>query len=363
MMTAFCTYAQRCCRLVAVLLLTACGASERIDTPDEQPLQVVFRLAMENRREGSRATWGDDYAPSEIGTAFDNRIRLGSLHTLIYATGTDAACVGALKDLYYRQISPDTYEFYGTLNIPKEHLRPNHAYRIMVFANCGDNVTASNLGTLTYDRRDAVPDPTDPAKDGYIPMWGVRTVDLELFAGDRQDIGTIYLLRAVAKVEVALSKELAEQGFTIAGAKLDRCNGRGYCLPTGYDAAADTRDIDREKGARPLSSTVAAPVALDLSADRSAATIYLPEYAATDGGAASIAVTIDQPTQPVATPYAGTIRLGSYADGQPTGDAVDLLRNHIYRYEITDLGVDEFVLQYTVCDWEDAQTSGDIRFE
>ena len=99
MMTAFRTYAQRCCRLAAVLLLTACGASERIDTPDEQPLQVVFRLAMENRRAGSRATWGDDYDPSDPGTEFDNRIRLGSLRTLVFTTGTDAAFVGEVGEL------------------------------------------------------------------------------------------------------------------------------------------------------------------------------------------------------------------------------------------------------------------------
>ncbi len=363
MMTAFRTYAQRCCRLVAVLLLTACGASERIDTPDEQPLQVVFRLAMENRRAGSRATWGDDYDPSDPGTEFDNRIRLGSLRTLVFTTGTDAAFVGEVGELEYRQTAHNLYEFYGTLRIPDTYLKPNAEYRIMVFANCGDAVTAANLGALTYDRRDAVPDPTDSAKDGYIPMWGVRTVGLELFAGDRQDIGTIYLLRAVAKIELALSEELAASGCTIAEASLDRCNGRGYCLPTGYGAAADTREIDLEKGARPLASLLPAAVAFDRSADGSAATIYLPEYAAADGGAASIRVVVDQPTQPVATPYAGTIRLGSYAGGKPTGDAVDLLRNHIYRYEITDLGVDEFVLQYTVCDWEDAQTSGEILFE
>jgi len=48
------------------------------------------------------------------------------------------------------------------------------------------------------------------------------------------------------------------------------------------------------------------------------------------------------------------MKLADYSNGQVVGDGIDfLLRNHIYRYEITGVNSEANIIEvgYTVCDW------------
>lgn len=301
-----------------------------------QAVQVTFTLAAGNAPTDTRATWGDDY-PNENGTAWESAIDPDDLQVLLYTT--DNAYVARVENLvYFRNDDGVTYTYHGQLTASSDDLTPGTEYKIMVFANCGiNNDTETNISTLAN---------TTFTRDGadYIPLWGVKTTTLALTPGTADNLGTIDLLRAMAKIEVTLSAALTDE-YTLSSITLNRYNTRGYCLPAGYATASQTTDLDREDGTAPISfnpneslATNAAP--FTISTDGNTAVCYLPEYEAEDANPAVLTITLNS--------KAYTLDLKDYT----TNAYYDLVRNHIYRYTITGVNKGTLTVQYRVLPWE-----------
>lgn len=302
-----------------------------------QAVQVTFTLAAGNAPTETRAegpTWGDDY-PNENGTAWESAIDPDDLQVLLYTTNN--AYIARVENLVYFRNDDGTYTYHGQLTADADDLTPGTEYKIMVFANCGiNNDTKTYISTLAN---------TTFTRDGadYIPLWGVKTTTLDLTPGTADNLGTIDLLRAMAKIEVTLSDALTDE-YTLSSITLNRYNTTGYCLPAGYATASKTTDLDREDGTTPISfnpnESLAANAPFTISTDGNTAVCYLPEYEAEDANRAVLTITLNG--------KAYSLELKDYT----TNAYYDLVRNHIYRYTITGVNEGTLTVQYRVLPWE-----------
>lgn len=302
--------------------------------------QVSFILSLSNATEGTRATWNDPY-DSQKATAYENRIDPASLQVLIYDSENKPHKVTILS---YTQTTPggNEYTFIGSVT---DDL-PQGTYKLMVFANADPVDGVDDLGKLSYSYDNAAFN----NQTWLIPMWGVGTYDLNLVKGERVTLeAPIYLLRAMAKVEILLAPEIQNQ-YNIESATLSRYNTEGFVTPQDYATVANTKELEQETGTNnittfnPKAGAGTGNPAFLLSGDNKTATLYIPEYANTAGNEATISLTLSNDGDKSYTLY-----FREYDGGQPTGTAHDIVRNHIYRYTVKK--AEELQIQYTVCPW------------
>lgn len=333
---------------IAGLTLVSCNSIyEYGDCPSmDEPHNINFVLAIDSPS-STRATWGEAEASDELGTSFENRIRPESLRVEIYTI--DNQYVGEVQQLVYWSISDDgsRYQFNGKVPAALlEHastLAPgtNPEYKFMVYANCaqGDNAA------LTY-----VWDDIDMTT-GAIPMWGVKQVDIsDLLDNSVQQLGVISLLRSVAKVEVLVDEALS--GCVIESAAINYHNREGYVLPSGWESAVSTLNIDRDDLFRGLRSLHTLPHQLTEVEPGRKFILYLPEYDNTlfPDFEAKISVNVNFNSQNLSFPDA--LQFRGHTAGRPTGEVSNIVRNTIYRFRITEVKSGKLQLSYEVADWE-----------
>lgn len=306
--------------------------------------QVSFILKLSDASGRTRAAWDEGY-DSQSGTEYEDRISPDDLKVALYnaADNTFAADVDILS--YHETATEGEYEFVGSVEAADGGSLSTGSYKIMVFANCGDidpSGTTPPLDLLAYQYSvDNV-----KAETQLIPMWGVATATLSLEKGARDDAGTIDLLRAFAKVEIGLHSDIA--GTTsITSATLTRYNTSGYCLPAGYANVNQTTGLDQEDGTNPSFNPNGTAQSTDLaftySEDEKSVYLYIPEYD-NSTNEATISLTLSDGTT-------GTLYFKSYNGGTASGDAYDIVRNHIYRYTVNvDQG--ELVVEAAVMPWQ-----------
>lgn len=306
--------------------------------------QVSFILKLSDASGRTRAAWDEGY-DSQSGTEYEDRISPDDLKVALYnaADNTFAADVDILS--YHETATEGEYEFVGSVEAADGGSLSTGSYKIMVFANCGDidpSGTTTQLDELAYQySADNV-----KAETQLIPMWGVATATLTLEKGARDDAGKIDLLRAFAKVEIGLHRDIA--GTTsITSATLTRYNTSGYCLPAGYANVNQTTGLDQEDGTNPSFNPNGTAQSTDLaftySEDGKSAYLYIPEYEnSTDE--AQIDITLSDGTT-------GTLEFKSYTGGTAGGDAYDIVRNHIYRYTV-NVYQGELVVEAAVMPWQ-----------
>ena len=349
-------------------ILLSCSIMD--DGPDALSLQggstaqVAFTLKLDKAQPATRATWGDDY-DNQAGEGYENRI--DQLQVVLYSTdGNNTAY--PLHNLWQETSATqgggqDTYTFVGSIDTNNDNSPRAGTYKIMVFANCteltGNEDDLGNLAyTYTYKGESTAP---------AIPMWGVTTAELTLKPGERQTLTDgIDLLRAVAKVEVQLNDAVAQEGFSLTGVTISTANKQGYCLPAGYANVQNTKELDREEGSptsfHPIQSSATASNLAFTNDGNGTYTLYLPEY---DNGtnAATLSVTVADEDKQTET-Y--TLEFKNYTNGQPTGNAYDIVRNHLYRYTITKIDNGQLTVQHQVMPWDKVTsgiTYGDIQCE
>ena len=338
---------------------------DALSLPGGSTAQVAFTLKLDKAQPATRTTWGDNY-PNKPGTGYENRI--DQLQVVLYSIDDNNAAY-PLHNLWQETSSTqeggqDTYTFVGSINTNDADSPRPGKYKIMVFANCTDLTNnETNLGNLAYNY--TYNNATDaPA----IPMWGVTTAELTLKPGERQTLTEgIDLLRAVAKVEVKLQDNTDTQGFSLTDVTISTANTQGYCLPAGYASVDHTKDLDREENNlasfHPIENTSGCTkdIAFAQATDKSHY-LYLPEY---DNGtnAATLSVTVaDEDNQPETY----TLEFKDYTNGQPTGEAYNIVRNHLYRYTITKIDNGQLTVQHQVMPWDKVTsgiTYGDIQCE
>lgn len=352
--------------LLAALCLTACVNESEGSCPEPAPMPapgsdgasfMTFRLvsprarAKATSRAPSRAIpdtdntlyWGDDYT-SETGTDFDNALLKNSF--AVYITRADGTPITKLRDLLCTKTTVAggsvIYSFSG--EIPADDatvLKSIADARIHVVANCGDAPTLS--AALDFSRAGK-----PSASFTAIPMWGVRGFDFTTLKPGKNDAGDIWLLRAMAKVEISITDDPTNYITALNSASVAGVNQNGYLLPEGWNTVADTKSLSYEKSLNPLAPT---GNLTGLTAEDNKIVFYLPE---TDNSSGNAAITLTYTAS--GRTRRGTIRFARYLNGAlPSGSPnYDIVRNHLYRYDVY-LGAtsDNFSITYTVCPWND----------
>ena len=314
-------------------LVTSCimdyGECEPSLGTKDNPVSIHFRMSMDNSSSSmTRAdTWGDPYT-SIAGNSFDEQIDVSTVRVSVFEEETFK---GAVSDLICYK-SGNTYEFYG--EISNIEFEANHDYKFMVFANCAsvdDYKETGSYNDLTFNTTDVVLD------QKYIPMWGVKEFKLTQSgtAGDDQylyDLGTIWMLRSVAKVQVFLGQGVTD--FTIKSVTIRNHAASGYSLPLSWNKVANTQNLSWKAENTDAHSfnpkQGIATSGLNLSAEVEGAkyVAYLPEQV-NDGNVVMDVVVVDNAGAEYT--FENAIYLKDYASGQ----TLDLMRNHYYEYTIT----------------------------
>ena len=322
--------------------------------PADEPRSIMFTISLEGQK--TRATLEDAYE-SEASMPFDCRVIPDGLRVVVYSK--DGSRIGQIQNLYYWPINESHTEFQFLGEMPEgfaeyynEHT-DSPLYRFMVLANCSENLSGEEY--ITYSQSQL-----DPSlEESSIPMWGVKEVNLsDLQSNSRKDIGDIWLLRAAAKIEVKLSDKLKDKGTAIKTATLKYYNQTGYCMPSRGTSISDTRELNRDDCVRIYRHTA---INLPFIKDEKTGNyyVYVTEYDNKNYSGERNKISLEFNINGENKLFEDAISFCQYSGGAPLeGSDYDIVRNHIYEFEILSIAGDNLTLNYEVADW-DAEDWGD----
>ena len=317
-------------------MLSSCIMENGACPPDGK---VVISFSFSTQENMTRAghTWGDNLDDNttnnyetSTGENYDTRIRVKSLRAFIY----DAqGCICEITNKIYFElddegnsnvIEPTRYRFLGEVELTPEvyNRAKDKECKIMLVANSTLGEDPADFGTTKF----SINDITFP--NGFIPMWGVvsKTLTLE----PQQDLGTIYLLRSVAKVEVKLSNELVTAGYKIKEVFVNKYALDGYWFPNGWNTVTNTTALAHAGCYYPTAHLSDAAKVFSNNDAKSSSVIYLPEMA-TDNSDMSIVIADGNGSE---YRFDNAIKFANYEGGSATSATFNVVRNHHYQYTI-----------------------------
>ena len=313
--------------MFCLLSTMSCGFDDGYDNEDQNDnaVMVAFRMSYANGNTRAANEGWDDYDPKDDGTAYENAINTEQLQ--IKVCDENGTIIGDVENVIAINNGTDTnpdYSITGTWENAADKL--SKAKKIMVFANCGTSiVTPGNIQNLAFTRASTTQ---------YIPMWGVTTLTNELVVGKSNNLGTIDMLRSLAKVKVKLADGMKARNYSLGAIQLNNYNTSGYTLPLTYNTAASTAAI-RFGNSLHANSSWAQSIAMTGNDDESIM-LYIPEYdninAATDRKA-TISLQLMRDGEEEGN-Y--TLRFCNYtAEGAPdAASTYNIQRNHYYEYTV-----------------------------
>lgn len=313
--------------MFCLLSTMSCGFDDGYDNEDQNDnaVMVAFRMSYANGNTRAANEGWDDYDPKDDGTAYENAINTEQLQ--IKVCDENGTIIGDVDNVIAINNGTDTnpdYSITGTWENAADKL--SKAKKIMVFANCGTSiVTPGNIQNLAFARS---------ATTQYIPMWGVTTLTNELEMGKSNNLGTIDMLRSLAKVKVRLADGMKARNYSLGAMQLNNYNTSGYTLPLTYNTAASTAAI-RFGNSLHANSSWAQSIAMTGDGDESIM-LYIPEYdninAATDRKA-TISLQLMRDGEEEGN-Y--TLHFCNYtAEGAPdAASTYNIQRNHYYEYTV-----------------------------
>ena len=238
----------------------------------------------------------------------------------------------------------------------------------MVLANWGNYPELSATSTIESVCSDAASiftytAPFTPSATQRIPMYGVKLCTATLRPDLLTDLGTVDLLRAMAKIEVKCSAE----GFELSGVKLHRYNTKGYCAPTGvYDDTKTDWNYDEDEVCQhevhiPVNSVSTSQLDFEPTADGFIA--YVPEFDNTTNTAERTYIEVSlihtDDKSPVNLEETNIyFCLYDEENGMPTQNTdFDIVRNHWYKYDITNVDDGKLIFQYKALPWQLVKSS------
>ena len=295
---------------------------------EDNPITVSFVLSTRDAmtRAESDITWGDEYE-KPLGNDFENQIK--NLALIIY--NSENAKVATITDFNYFAMAGAADDrcaesYLITTEIKKQIGLADKTYRFVIVANAvlddddDENLTDYELGNI---------------ENAGIPMWGATTQTIE--ANSNVDLGTIHLLRAVAKLEIELSDAIAAD-FDISRAVVTKYNSKGYVFPGLVNDESEAINYNSTLNLNHAENTFNALYDGDLlstglefvvpSDDEDKCYVYITEWAAIAENA-KIALQFDGDNK------AYEIEFKNYHSGKPIGDPHNIVRNHYYKYTIT----------------------------
>lgn len=313
--------------MFCLLSTMSCGFDDGYGNEDQNDnaVMVAFRMSYANGNTRAANEGWDDYDPKDDGTAYENAINTEQLQ--IKVCDENGTIIGDVDNVIAINNGTDTnpdYSITGTWENAAEKL--SKAKKIMVFANCGTSiVTPGNIQNLAFARS---------ATTQYIPMWGVTTLTNELVVGKSNNLGTIDMLRSLAKVKVRLADGMKARNYSLGAIQLNNYNTSGYTLPLTYNTAASTAAI-RFGNSLHANSSWAQSIAMTGDGDESII-LYIPEYdninAATDRKA-TISLQLMRDGEEEGN-Y--TLHFCNYTpEGAPdAASTYNIQRNHYYEYTV-----------------------------
>lgn len=352
--------------MLGCFVLASCVNDEEGPCLPDGKTQVVFSLVLHDNAQ-TRALWSEN-SNWINGVDKDNEIDLSSIKLLIFDnTGGFVGSLGS-EDLYYLPKNTGTepyeetvYECIGTVpETISENITSGASYKFVFLANCTNIPT-----TITWDGINAIPFDSEVDR---VPMWGVVTVDnLTLVPGERKDLGKVALLRALSKVTISLKEtEGAEgklDGFDhISSVKVTNYNKKGYVVPTlpAYASVTNTMALDDETCVHENATDAATDLVIEGSTDTKELAFYLLEFVNKEKEAdnqTQLIVTLGKTNEDntVTTKVFdfAPIKFCTYVDGKPSGAPFDIVRNHYYKFNITEVVGGLYVVP-TIADWAPA---------
>lgn len=313
--------------MFCLLSTMSCGFDDGYDNEDQNDnaVMVAFRMSYANGNTRAANEGWDDYDPKDDGTAYENAINTEQLQ--IKVCDENGTIIGNVDNVIAINNGTDTnpdYSITGTWENAADKL--SKAKKIMVFANCGTSiVTPGNIQNLAFTRASTTQ---------YIPMWGVTTLTNELVVGKSNNLGTIDMLRSLAKVKVKLADGMKARNYSLGALQLNNYNTSGYSLPLTYNTAASTAAI-RFGNSLHANSSWAQSITMTNNADESIM-LYIPEYdninAATDRKA-TISLQLMRDGEEEGN-Y--TLHFCNYTpEGAPdAASTYNIQRNHYYEYTV-----------------------------
>lgn len=313
--------------MFCLLSTMSCGFDDGYNNEGktDDAVRVAFRMSYANGNTRAANEGWDDYDPKDDGTAYENAINTEQLQ--IKVCDENGTIIGDVENVIAINNGTDTnpdYSITGTWENAAEKL--SKAKKIMVFANCGTSiVTPGNIQNLAFTRASTTQ---------YIPMWGVTTLTNELEMGKSNNLGTIDMLRSLAKVKVKLADGMKARNYSLGAMQLNNYNTSGYTLPLTYNTAASTAAI-RFGNSLHANSSWAQSIAMTGNDDESIM-LYIPEYdninAATDRKA-TISLQLMRDGEEEGN-Y--TLHFCNYtAEGAPdAASTYNIQRNHYYEYTV-----------------------------
>lgn len=336
--------------VLALSLFTSCNNEVDEAAGNKKTRTVVFRLSVDDAV-GSRAAWSENDS-QQHGTPMENRINLKGLRVVIYSIQTDGTVdtrVGEAANVSYWPINdatnsndPIEYQLVGDISDLK--LEVGTSYRFMVFANFPH--TTNNQ----FDVEDV------DVTNGYIPLWGVKTCTLE--HTDLQELGTIDLLRAAAKVEVTFAEGVTN-AYTVSALAIKNYSSTGNNLPTGWESCRETKDLDMETCINATGSHVFDKFPFLANEENGKYYIYIPEYQNTshiESERSMVVITLEDKNVRSTRTY--EVPFCQYdVNGSPIANtAYNIVRNHIYQFHVNGVAAGGLLLNFKVADWEDGNS-------
>lgn len=331
------------------------GPSDEDVVDDEVEVQVGFRIRLNDRYgyPSAKTRSGEALLPPDynddskyvLGTGHENYVGITAYDYSFMLFDENGKFVENMTVLSVLSTGNDAnsadYIVYCSLS-----KKPGPTFKVVALANWGlgnypqapslvEGVTtiADVCQAATYRNVYAYNTPFVPSPQTPIPLYGVKTCNMTLVAGKYNDLGDIYLLRAMAKVEVVCKQGVQ---LELASVTLQGYNTKGFCAPSGMDAntiyASETHIPD---GALAGETDI---LDFALSPDKDKAVIYIPEYRNTDAAPCVLTVTFADNT---GKHY--PVEFREYINGAPEGNRFDIVRNCYYRFTVdrmTDFEVD-----------------------
>ena len=329
--------------MFCLLSTMSCGFDDGYDNEDQNDdaVRVAFRMSYANGNTRAANEGWDDYDPKDDGTAYENAINTEQLQ--IKVCDENGTIIGDVENVIAINNGTDTnpdYSITGTWENAADKL--SKAKKIMVFANCGTSiVTPGNIQNLAFARS---------ATTQYIPMWGVTTLTNELVVGKSNNLGTIGLLRSLAKVKVKLADGMKSRKYSLGAMQLNNYNTSGYTLPLTYNTVASTAAI-RFGNSLHANSSWAQSIVMTGDGDESIM-LYIPEYDNINAAADRKATISLQLMRDGEEEGNYTLHFCNYTpEGAPdAASTYNIQRNHYYEYTV-GLTDDQVKIVLNVKEW------------
>ncbi len=340
------------------LMATGCtGADEPVPGVDvSHGAQVSFKIAMNDgsTREGmpisspakESRTPGD--GPYEEGVGYENYIDIKGNDFRFIFFNIDDTYAGELE---VTSFAPTSYSpgarIYNVTGIVKGEIASLTDFKLCVLANWGSYPSLAigdpldriwSDATAIFNRGDGT-----VGADKLIPMYGIKEFSgIEFLPDGFTPLDIVRLLRAVAKVEVSLDNSV----YPVESITLTRVNATGFKAPKDVrwqgDYVHGSYHPDYANTPNIPATEVETEVLLyPTDASKRAFTIYVPEFDnRTVDADRRTRLRVRYESDKVNDKFIDFKYYHDPAPGYNIGDPFDLLRNYLYRFEVSQKSVE-----------------------